>query len=123
MATKSQKKSTGTSLALFKAWLTGIEEMQGDDWHPDANQWKRIKEKLMSVEEPTAPEAEPHQYRPPVMNYQQPDQFYAPAPPMPPMPQMNSAMQTANPTTAGTSLPGVRTPDIDSSGGYKSSLV
>lgn len=116
MATKSQKKQAGTSLALFKAWLAGIEEMQGEDWHPNAEQWKRIKEKLMSVEETVA--AEPEQpYRQPVMQYQ-PQQSFLPAPVMHAPP--NSAMQFGDP--AG-QLPGVRTPDIDSSGGYSSALV
>lgn len=116
MATKSQKKQAGTSLALFKAWLAGIEEMQGEDWYPNAEQWRRIKEKLMSVEEAVAPEPE-QPYRQPVMQYQQPQAFL----PAPVMQAHNSAMQFANP--AGGQLPGVRTPDIDSTGGYESGLI
>lgn len=116
MATKSQKKSAGTSLALFKAWLAGIEEMQGEDWHPNAEQWKRIKDKLMSVEETVAAEPEAPAYRAPVMQAYQPQQQFIPAPPMP----QASAMQFNNPNSP---LPSVRTPDIDSTSGYESSLV
>jgi hypothetical protein len=34
------------SLEKFKAWLEGVEEMQPEDWHPDATQWKKIREKI-----------------------------------------------------------------------------
>lgn len=30
----------------FKMWLGGVEEMQTEDWIPDARQWKRIREKI-----------------------------------------------------------------------------
>jgi hypothetical protein len=39
------------SLRDFKQWLTGVEEMQDDDWSPSVQQWQRIREKIDSIEE------------------------------------------------------------------------
>jgi hypothetical protein len=33
----------------FKYWLSGVEEMQSDDWSPDKRQWDRIREKIDSI--------------------------------------------------------------------------
>lgn len=122
MATKKQTKSSGTSLALFKAWLSGIEEMQGEDWTPDAAQWQRIKAKLFEIEEapPFVPEAAPRYGSLPAYAPQMPPQQMhsgfdvavgGPAPrlPAPPQPYHH------NPST--------KTPDIDSTTGYTSDLV
>ncbi len=46
---KAVKKYT---LAEFKAWLEGIEEIQPADWHPDLDQWKMIREKIGAIVEP-----------------------------------------------------------------------
>lgn len=114
MATKNQRKPAGTSLALFKAWLSGIEEMQGDDWVPNIEQWKRIKEKLMAIEEsvPMLETAPP----PPLQHYTSP---YIQAP----QSLRNNIPPTHIPSGSGLALPGVKTPDIDSSGGYTSDLA
>ena len=48
---KAVKKYT---LAEFKAWLEGIEEIQPSDWHPDLAQWKMIREKISAIVEPKA---------------------------------------------------------------------
>lgn len=115
MATKSQKKApSGTSLALFKAWLSGIEEMQGEDWTPNAEQWKRIKEKLMAIEEAptTAPAPE---YTPP--------RQYAPAPYIPQPSAFEQPQRLPAPPQPFGHQPSARTPDIDSSNGYVTDLV
>lgn len=43
---KSTKKIT---MAEFKAWLEGVEELQPEGWFPNAEQWKRIREKISTV--------------------------------------------------------------------------
>jgi len=112
-----RKTKNGTTLALFKAWLSGIEEMQGEDWVPNAEQWKRIKEKLFEIEEAPVVEATPA--RPAAQAYVP---QYAPAP-MPsafePAPRMQPMNQMGQPFTQ----PSQRTPDIDSSNGYTSDLI
>lgn len=47
---KMVKKYT---LAEFKAWLEGIEEIQPNDWHPDLTQWRMIRDKIGAIQEPT----------------------------------------------------------------------
>lgn len=48
--TKKQSKKEYT-LAEFKAWLEGIEELQPNNWAPDAGQWKTIRDKMMNIVE------------------------------------------------------------------------
>jgi hypothetical protein len=38
--------SKDISLAEFKAWLQGVEDMQPDNWAPSKEQWNRIREKI-----------------------------------------------------------------------------
>jgi hypothetical protein len=101
------KEETGITLAEFKAWLSGVEEMQADDWAPTLVQWRRIRAKFMQIEEDQAP-----QRRGPIQSY--PQQGYFPpadVPPSRPQPLPSSLAST------------LKTPDIDSSNGYQSSLV
>lgn len=35
----------------FKAWLEGVEDMQGKDWVPDKEQWKKIRTKIKQLTE------------------------------------------------------------------------
>jgi hypothetical protein len=35
----------------FKAWLSGVEDMQGEDWHPSAEQWAKIRSKIFSIKD------------------------------------------------------------------------
>ena len=37
------------TIAEFRYWLEGVEEMQSDEWSPDKRQWDRIREKLNSI--------------------------------------------------------------------------
>lgn len=55
MATKRAKKQT---LAEFRAWLAGVEELQPADWAPDATQWALIRDKINHVIEPKASTAD-----------------------------------------------------------------
>ena len=45
---KSTKKIT---LSEFRAWLSGVEEMQKLDWFPSAEQWQTIRDKINLIEE------------------------------------------------------------------------
>lgn len=47
MAAKRKK----ITLAEFKAWIQGIEELQSKDWSPNAEQWKMIREKIELITE------------------------------------------------------------------------
>jgi hypothetical protein len=49
MGRKRTKKQT---LNEFRAWLNGVEELQPEDWAPDAAQWKLIREKINNISEP-----------------------------------------------------------------------
>jgi hypothetical protein len=46
MAQNNLKQLT---LNQFKSWLEGVEEMQGDDWTPSPEQWKKIRLKISLV--------------------------------------------------------------------------
>jgi len=46
MKKRIKKKYT---LKEFQAWLNGIEEIQPDDWHPDLEQWKLIRERMDNI--------------------------------------------------------------------------
>lgn len=41
------------SLNEFRAWLSGVEEMQPENWTPDSGQWRIIRSKIEEVIEPT----------------------------------------------------------------------
>ena len=43
------------TLAEFHAWLEGVEEMHEADWHPDVNQWVKIRNKIKTIQEVAAP--------------------------------------------------------------------
>lgn len=43
------------TIAEFKAWLEGITDLQGEDWTPNQDQWRKIKTKLFSLEGFDAP--------------------------------------------------------------------
>lgn len=48
------KRQSKISLTEFRAWLSGVEEMQETDWAPNKTQWDTIRRKIDSVivEEP-----------------------------------------------------------------------
>lgn len=42
------------TISEFRHWLSGVEEMQPDDWFPNKHQWDRIRDKIDSISaEPT----------------------------------------------------------------------
>lgn len=45
---KPSKKPLSTSISVseFKSWMSGVEDMQEDDWVPNKQQWERIKSKI-----------------------------------------------------------------------------
>lgn len=52
MTAKKKKrtiKKKSYTLKEFQAWLTGIEEIQPDDWHPTLDQWKLIRERMNGI--------------------------------------------------------------------------
>lgn len=48
--TRTKRNTKKTSFKEFQAWLEGVKDMQGDDWTPSAEQWKRIQDKIAAVE-------------------------------------------------------------------------
>lgn len=78
----TKKKRT---LSEFRAWLEGVEELQGDDWCPDADQWKLIRAAIDGIVEEAPPEPAP---APAAGNpYDRaPEQQYHPAPAPAPVP-------------------------------------
>lgn len=46
------KKTKQITLAEFRAWLEGVEELQPKSWVPDATQWKLIRNKIKCIIEP-----------------------------------------------------------------------
>lgn len=48
MATRKKKQT----LAEFRAWLSGVEELQPEGWAPDATQWVLIRDKIACISEP-----------------------------------------------------------------------
>jgi hypothetical protein len=54
----------------FKAWMKGVEDMHGENWSPNKNQWKKIREKLEQLDEDTqAPQYNMNHYTPPPQQY------------------------------------------------------
>lgn len=45
---KMQKKITVPEL---RSWLEGVQELQGDDWTPTPDQWKKILAKIANLQE------------------------------------------------------------------------
>ncbi len=117
----------------FRVWLSGVEEMQDEDWTPSATQWRTIREKIEDVVD-----APPQPRR--VIEYDNgyddrpmgpirpagPSAFVAP----PQMPQQPTALAVEQnivsapnevPTAGGVRSGGlkIKTPNIDTSkGGY-----
>ena len=114
------------SMKEFRMWLQGVEEMQADDWVPDARQWQRIREKIDSVDD-GQPVVQTPAVSAPVQ--QQPAQTFAPplpavpaGPSMMPPPSRMAQGPASGPFAKGNTP--VRTPDIDSSSGkYESSFA
>jgi len=114
MAAKRKKK---ISLAEFRAWLEGVEELQPMDWSPSLDQWQLTRNKINLIIEPTVTNPTPGpshqaQARTPqgIAGFPVPGGGTALPPPTPP-PSAISEQSV------------VKTPDIDSSGGYESDFT
>lgn len=48
MSRRVTKKASNDMIDVdtFKAWLQGVEDMQGDDWCPSLDQWRKIRQKI-----------------------------------------------------------------------------
>jgi len=47
MATRKRRQKQ--TLKEFKAWLQGVEELQPEDWSPNPDQWKLIRDKINGI--------------------------------------------------------------------------
>lgn len=72
------------TIGEFKSWLQGIKDMLGDDWTPNAEQWKRICEKIDHLKD------EPVVSQPLVVN--PPPRMQPPVPMMPAVPAGPSSL-------------------------------
>lgn len=94
MAKKKSAIPQTITLDQFRSWLQGVEDMQTEDWAPNADQWKVIREKIdlivlreeLTAQTTTAPfPSYGGGYQPPVPSYM---------PPLPPIirPQLETAV-------------------------------
>lgn len=52
---KTRSKKTNIkkqTIGQFKAWIEGVEELQSNDWCPDANQWNLIRSRIDRIVDP-----------------------------------------------------------------------
>lgn len=133
MAKKRNKKIT---LNEFKAWLEGVEELQPEDWSPNAEQWKLIRDKINSIKEEVVKQqpkqVDQQNITPQPQPQPQPAQRSAQAPssmPLPPPPPTSGgvpsdaqidmspeASKMFKPGGAGEGTARTKTPDINSEG-------
>lgn len=91
---KRRAKDQNITVAEFKQWLSGVEDMQQAGWIPSEEQWKKIRAKILALsdevfEEQSAPVQPAYQYQPQQPVYQQPP-VYQPAPQQHPRPAQTS---------------------------------
>lgn len=122
--TTKTKKSKAISLAEFRAWLSGVEELQPADWAPNAEQWKLIRSKLNQIVDSSPSfqtESRPVAQQPPYGVPGQPRAVRLPSLP-PPVPGgvPEGPVQIMPMTPDGR----IKTPDLDTSkGGYGSNFT
>lgn len=46
---RQKKPQKSQTLAEFRAWLEGVEELQDEDWSPNKSQWDLIREKINNI--------------------------------------------------------------------------
>lgn len=75
---RGKSADASITIAEFKQWLAGVEDMQDDGWVPDAVQWAKIRAKVELLTEEEVQVVETQQYTAPA--YLQPvHQQYVPA--------------------------------------------
>ncbi len=52
MATIKKKRQPKQTLAEFRAWLLGVEELQPENWSPNRDQWLLIRTRIDKIIEP-----------------------------------------------------------------------
>ena len=120
---KENKEETVLTIHDFKVMIEGMDMVLGDDWYPTEVQWKRIRKKLDQI----------------IVNVERPAPYNVALPGAPvdssilsTFPQVPVAADVpigeAPPTfqretTLSDGSAGVKTPDIDTSGGYDSGFV
>ena len=114
------------TLEQFRAWLSGVEDMQEDDWTPSPTQWKKIRSKFDEIELPTLQSEHTAPTHPPGVRSLQLQPLMEPAPsliPMmepvqPPLPQMRFESDIIHPQVNQQGNP---SPKVD--GTYRSGFV
>lgn len=118
---KTAKENKVVTLAEFKAWLEGIEELAGANWVPDGKQWKRIRTKIELIREPNTAPARAFQAPPMFGNpspHQVPDpQFVQTVPRSQLTPILMPVGRGGRPPIAVAENVSVKTPDIDTTDG------
>lgn len=51
MAARKNKKTKKVTVPQLKSWIEGAMEFNDDEWSPSAEQWKKIVEMIMNLEE------------------------------------------------------------------------
>jgi hypothetical protein len=46
---RQKKPQKSQTLAEFRAWLDGVEELQDENWSPNKSQWDLIREKIDNI--------------------------------------------------------------------------
>lgn len=135
----SKKNKKQVTLAEFKAWLEGVEELQAKNWCPSPEQWKLIRNKIRLIEDgPSSVDNRTPQQSSlsaEIRNTNPAYRMTAPSSPgfVPdgeivessslPSPQ-SSVIPPTNPLLHPDSSGKLKTPDIDTSdGSYTSSLI
>lgn len=128
-----KKRLQKQTLTEFRAWLSGVEEMQDDGWVPSESQWQLIRERIGLITEP-----EPVVHTPPQPAARPAQMGHTPdAGGLDLLPQVPSAFDKAavsevssgpvvTPAPRPATQPNqtVKTPDVDTSQGeYKSGFL
>lgn len=129
MSTIEKEVKPQITVKDFKNWLEGVIEMQDEDWVPDARQWNRILGKIYDISDSTLVVPAQNIYTPrPQVNEQH---FISPVSPTPFDSIPQEVFQHVPPVAPNLTGPfardqggiPVRTPDIDTTAGYKSTFA
>jgi hypothetical protein len=124
----TRKRKQKQTLKEFRAWLQGVEELQSEDWSPNCDQWKLIRDKIDGIIEEkqiiekvvqAAPAGAPG-FRPPMPPPAAPSLIPPPLPggvPHGDVQMAPAAQQMLSPSGGAKA----KTPDIDTSDGNVSS--
>jgi len=108
----SKRKTTKKKLSLveFRAWLSGVEEMQSTGWVPSDVQWKLIRDKIDLIVEIQQQQAQP-QRQPQHQPQRQPQPQHQPQRHPQPHQQRQSQLQPAEqpPVDIGKHIAGIDT--------------